>query len=73
MNLILTYTAFNSKGEVIKDGTFLAKNSRSEFDTKIKFEAFMRKKHPEMSRIQIECQPENFMMDFFNKLFNPKS
>lgn len=65
-NYIVNYTVKAINGVILKSGTMKVKNKSSEFEAKVKFEEWLRKKHPNFGALIIHnCRPENFFDDIF--------
>ncbi len=66
MNFIIEYTVKSTSGHVLKQGTIRAKNRASEFEAKVKTEAWLKKKHSDFGSLIIHgCREENPFGDIF--------
>ena len=70
MNFLITYTAYNLNGEVIKSGKMRAKNKFNEFDAKCGLEKHLKKVYPNMFKLVIHTCEQDFDLGIFGDLFN---
>lgn len=54
-------------GSVVKEGLVKVKKAANEFHAKMEFGRMIERKHPDCILEILECQPSNFILDFFNK------
>jgi hypothetical protein len=77
MNYIITYSALNPFGQVIKQGKMKVKNKLSELHAKSSLEDYFKKKYADFDRLIIyECKEDSVINQLlkkdnpFSSLFN---
>lgn len=67
---ILEYTVKNRNGAVLKSGKMRVKNAVGEMASKVKLEAFLKKKHPAFAHLIVyKCYEDNPIYSMFNGIF----
>lgn len=69
-NYLIEYTVKDYRGVVVKHGKYRVKNKRSDFEAKVTFEAFLKRKHPKFGNLIVHsCVEDNDILSFFNDIF----
>jgi len=66
---IISYTIHLTSGEVINPRPMRVKNTSSMLEAKIKLNEYLKKKHSDFYRMEIQSCHEDFGFDLFNTLF----
>lgn len=70
-NYLIKYTVFDNLGFALRHGTMRVKKKLNEFEAKVKFEAFCKKKYPEFGKLVIhECKEETRFDSIVSDLFS---
>lgn len=69
-NYIIKYTVKDLQGHVIKAGKMRAKNKENKFMAQVKFEEYLKRKHPDFERLIVhECYEDHMINNIFSDIF----
>lgn len=69
-NYIINYTARDRKGNVLKAGKMRVKNKANKFMAQVKFEEYLKRKHPNFGQLVVhDCREDNPFNELFGGIF----